>query len=101
MGNADGFRFFLDFVTQYEWLKADLEAVDRRRTPWVVAYWHNPFYCSNVAHNNSAWLMKDEYEALLVKHGVNLVVNGHVHAYERTHPIQGITYAVVGTGGNG
>jgi hypothetical protein len=31
---------------QYEWLKADLAAVDRDRTPWIVLMSHRPMYCS-------------------------------------------------------
>jgi hypothetical protein len=29
-----------------------------------------------------------ELEALLLRHGVDLVLSGHVHAYERTHPVR-------------
>eukprot|EP01050_Picozoa_sp_SAG11_P018395 SAG11_NODE_2771_length_2990_cov_2.518506_2_plen_311_part_00 len=31
---------------QYEWLQADLAAVDRDKTPWVVLMSHRPMYCS-------------------------------------------------------
>lgn len=31
---------------QFEWLQADLQAVDRARTPWVVLMSHRPMYCS-------------------------------------------------------
>lgn len=40
-------------------------------------------------------------------HRVNLVIAGHVHAYERSHPVfgnktvsDGVTYVVIGDGGN-
>ena len=32
---------------QAAWLAADLAAVNRTRTPWLVAVLHRPFYCSN------------------------------------------------------
>jgi hypothetical protein len=32
---------------QFEWLKKDLAAVDRSRTPFVVTMAHRPMYCSN------------------------------------------------------
>jgi hypothetical protein len=33
------------------------------------------------------------------RHGVQLYINGHDHNYERSKPIDGITYLVVGGGG--
>jgi hypothetical protein len=33
------------------------------------------------------------------RHGVQLYINGHDHNYERSKPINGITYLVVGGGG--
>lgn len=35
---------------QYAWLARDLAAVDRARTPWVIAVFHAPWYNSNYAH---------------------------------------------------
>ena len=36
---------------------------------------------------------------LLYEHGVEIVVNGHDHDYERTNPIDGTTYIVSGSAG--
>jgi hypothetical protein len=43
----------------------------------------------------------------MLRHHVNLVISGHVHAYERSRPVfgnatvsDGVTYVVVGDGGN-
>lgn len=52
--------------------------------------------------------MKAALEPLFFKHNVNIVICGHVHAYERTHPVyrdavdykNGITYIVVGDAAN-
>lgn len=52
--------------------------------------------------------MKAAIEPLLFKYNVNIVLCGHVHAYERTHPVyqdvtdykDGITYVVVGDAAN-
>jgi hypothetical protein len=36
---------------------------------------------------------------LFEQYGVDLVINGHAHDYERTIPINGVTYVVTGGGG--
>ena len=105
---------------QYDWASSDLDAVDREATPWVVALVHCPPYNSNSAHagESNTVTFKANMETLLYKHHVNMVINGHVHAYERTWPVvydiptcaavdsgddtvdDGIVYAVIGDGGN-
>ena len=45
---------------------------------------HAPFYNSNSAHALEAELMRLTYEPLLLKYGVDVVLSGHVHAYERS-----------------
>jgi len=72
---------------QYKWLKQDLEKVDRKVTPWIFAYWHTPWYCTNFAHLNEGNTMQQSLEDLFYQHKVDVVFNGHVHAYERTHGV--------------
>ena len=78
---------------QFKWFKEELEALARRRsaTPWLIVMMHCPFYSSNAAHHGErqAVLMRDMhgFEDLLHKHGAAVVISGHVHAYERTHPV--------------
>ena len=69
---------------QRKWLEDDLSKVDRAATPWLVVMMHAPFYNSNSAHALEAELMRLAYEPLLLKYGVDLVLSGHVHAYERS-----------------
>ncbi|XP_047311679.1 purple acid phosphatase 15-like [Impatiens glandulifera] len=92
---------------QYKWVKRDLEKVDRKRTPWLVASWHPPWYNSYKAHYREAECMKLAFEDLLYKHRVDLVVNGHVHAYERSNRVYnykldpcGPVHITIGDGGN-
>jgi predicted MPP superfamily phosphohydrolase len=92
----------------YEFASADLQAVNRKQTPWVFVAFHHPFYCSNAAHVDSNEFMKDEYEDLFNQYQVDIVLQGHVHAYERTYPTYNwnVTpgapvYVVNGHGGNG
>jgi hypothetical protein len=65
--------------------------------PWTVAVFHQPAYsCSFHASTpevDQAWV------PLFGPGGVDLVLNGHDHAYERFAPIDGVTYIVAGAGG--
>jgi len=99
--------FFWHELPQYIWLEADLAEVDRSVTPWIVAGFHTPWYCSNVRHNDSGDSMRQSYEDIFYKYGVDLVLMGHVHAYERTTPMynwavdsNGPVYIVNGVGGS-
>ncbi|KAJ9169762.1 hypothetical protein P3X46_017917 [Hevea brasiliensis] len=92
---------------QYKWLEIDLANVDRSRTPWLVAAWHPPWYSSYKAHYREAECMRVAMEELLYSYGVDIVFNGHVHAYERSNRVYNYTldpcgpvYITVGDGGN-
>lgn len=78
-------------------------------TPWVAVIFHNPWYNSNVAHmgETESVAFRDLWEADLYSRGVDLVASGHVHAYERSHPVFkgkldscGPVHIVIGDGGN-
>jgi len=68
-------------------LKADLAALDRTVTPWVIVQVHAPWYNSNTKHQGDGEDMRVAYEPLLIAAGVNAVFSGHVHAYERSTPV--------------
>lgn len=92
---------------QYRWLQADLAAMDRSVTPWLVAAMHKPWYCSNKHHLGSGDDIAAALEPLLWAHSADVVFQGHVHAYERTFRIHdyeldecGPVYITVGDGGN-
>ena len=94
---------------QRSWLEQDLSSVDRAATPWLIVMMHAPFYNSNSAHALEAELMRLTYEPLLLKYGVDVVLSGHVHAYERSHASGiydaqpnacGPVYLNLGDGGN-
>jgi len=76
-----------DLDDQYAWMVKDLANVDRTVTPWIVAMWHSPWYCSNTHHNASGESMRKAYEQAFYSGKVDLVINGHVHAYERSRPV--------------
>ncbi|XP_021894321.1 purple acid phosphatase 15-like isoform X2 [Carica papaya] len=92
---------------QYRWLERDLAKIDRKVTPWLVAAWHSPWYSTYKAHYREAECMRVAMEDLLYKNRVDIVFNGHVHAYERSNRVYnynldpcGPVYITVGDGGN-
>ncbi len=75
------------------WLKADLAANVRK---WVIAYWHHPPYTkgthdSDVTSGDDVMCMemREQILPILEQHGVDLVLNGHSHAYERSYMVHG------------
>ncbi|KEH42047.1 putative Acid phosphatase [Medicago truncatula] len=92
---------------QYKWLQSDLAKIDRKRTPWVIALVHAPWYNTNEAHEGEGEEMRQAMEELLYEARVDLVFSGHVHAYERFTRIYdnkadpcGPLYVTIGDGGN-
>jgi hypothetical protein len=89
---------------QLQWLEADL---DSHQTVCSMAYWHRPRFTSGLSHPSNPAL--GPIWDILYAHGVDIVLNGHVHLYERFAPqnpqgradTQGIREFVVGTGGGG
>ena len=81
---------------QAAWLEADLTANHR---PWTIVYFHRPPFSSG-DHGNDGNVQK-YFVPILVSHHVPLVLNGHEHDYERSKPIDGVTYVVSGGGGRG
>ncbi|HIG03235.1 MAG TPA: hypothetical protein EYQ53_02475 [Candidatus Poseidoniales archaeon] len=73
---------------QYTWLQNDLASVNREITPFVIVYGHKPMYSSNSYHGSEVEL-RDALESLYVTQGVDLVIAGHDHFYERTWPVSG------------
>lgn len=70
---------------QYQWLKNDLENVDRKKTPWVIAMSHRPMYSSQVSAYQK--YMRAAFEELFLENGVDAYLSGHIHWYERIWPI--------------
>ncbi|MBD3867991.1 MAG: metallophosphoesterase [Acidobacteria bacterium] len=78
------------------WLEQDLAA---STADWVVAYWHHPPY-SKGAHDSDLEIrmvqMRENVLPILEGYGVDLVLTGHSHAYERSYLIDG-HYGLSGT----
>ncbi|RPI51032.1 MAG: metallophosphoesterase [Acidobacteria bacterium] len=96
----DGIRFFaLDSNymdrTQLQWLEKELAASG---SDWKVMYFHHPIYSSGGRHGSDTAL-RDQLEPLFLKHGVDVVMAGHEHFYERLKPQKGIHYFISGGAG--
>jgi 3',5'-cyclic AMP phosphodiesterase CpdA len=78
---------------QWEWLDDELAASSSQ---WKIVALHHPPYSSG--HHGSTVGARATLEPILTRHHVDLVLAGHDHHYERTHPQQGITYVVSGGG---
>jgi acid phosphatase type 7 len=71
------------------WLKADLEANTNK---WLIAYWHQPPYTKG-SHNSDTEgdlrEMRENAVPILESYGVDLVLCGHSHVYERSYLLRG------------
>jgi acid phosphatase type 7 len=69
---------------QYQWLKQDLQ---QDHSLWKIVYFHHPPYTMGT-HNsdteNDLIQIREHITPLLEKYGVDLVLNGHSHNYERS-----------------
>jgi len=78
--------------TQYNWLQTDLQSANtpdaRTERPFIIVIGHKPMYSSNDYHGSEVEL-RAALETLYVENGVNLVIAGHDHFYERTWPVNG------------
>ena len=101
---------------QLDFIRADLNnAADNPRTDWLIVFLHHPMYTSEP--NPYSMDLRNILQPTFDLYGVDLVINGHKHAYERTNPItfngvitdnenclyddpDGQIYLTVGTGGH-
>ena len=87
-------------TAQDTWLRRTLSGLRTDPTvDFVVAQFHHCSYCTNAVHGSDGGV-RDRWAALFDEFSVDLVVNGHNHCYERTHPLRaGEVTAEVGNGG--
>ena len=70
------------------WLRQDLANTLQK---WVIAYWHHPPYSKGHDSDTDtiAIEMRSNIVPVLEEYGVDLVLLGHSHAYERSYLIDG------------
>jgi len=114
---------------QYNFVKSDLQSASQNpNIKWIIVYMHKQMYtspntCSSSSCSNTgseASNLRKTYHAMFDSNDVDVVLQGHVHNYQRTNPIsysgsstpkttttcstncndpKGEFFAVVGTGG--
>jgi hypothetical protein len=89
-------------AAQLAWLDADLASTSQ---PWRIAYFHRPPFNAGFRHGPSLDV-RDAFVPVFERHGVQLVISGHEHGYQRSVPIRQylaggppIVYVVTGGGG--
>lgn len=76
------------------WLEETLAKLQDKR--WLIFSHHEPMYTFS---NHGAWYeARETIQPLLEEYGVDLVLSGHNHCYERFE-VNGIPYIVTGGGG--
>ena len=76
---------------QNAFVKQDLDAASKNQNiDWIIVYFHKPMYsspssCSSCPGESS---LRDIYHPLFDQYGVDLVLEGHTHDYQRSFPIK-------------
>jgi hypothetical protein len=80
-----------DDPAQAAWLERSLATADE---PWRIVVLHHPPYSAGYHGSNDA--VRAAFVPLFERYGVQLVLSGHDHDYQRSVPINGVTYVVTG-----
>lgn len=80
-----------DDPAQLAFLDETLAASDAR---WKIVAIHHPPY--SAGYQGSDLDVREAFTPILERHGVQLVLSGHEHDYQRSEPIRGVTYVVSG-----
>ena len=75
--------------TQFTWIKNDLAANTQK---WTICYWHHPPYTKS-SHNSDTEAelinMRTKFIKALEVRGVDMIICGHAHGYERGYLMKG------------
>ncbi|MCB9853919.1 MAG: metallophosphoesterase [Phycisphaerales bacterium] len=92
-------------TTVAKWLRQVLTDCDAK---WRIVYFHQPFYTGSAHSAEGSAYVKEAFLDVFDAAGVDLVLCGHNHLYERTAPMRqdkivepgkGIVYVTTGAGG--
>ena len=98
-----------DNAAQIAWCKQDIQNTNQ---DWIVAFYHHPSYTKG-SHDSdlesNSINMRNNFMPILEENGVDLVLSGHSHSYERSYFLNGhydksetfnMNTHTVGTNGN-
>lgn len=72
---------------QFDFVKHDLMKTNTNPSiDWIIVYYHQPMYTSKTNHEGLE-SFRDLYHSLFTKYGVDLVLQGHIHNYQRSYPL--------------
>ncbi|WP_149244057.1 metallophosphoesterase [Dyadobacter sp. 32] len=83
-------RLYDTLGRQVQWIKADLAANQNKE--WVIAYWHHaPFSqgSRNSETDPEMTAIRENFIRILERYGVDLIICGHSHIYERSRLMGG------------
>lgn len=74
-----------------QWLINDLTT---NTLPWVIVYFHQPPYTDGSHHSDDLWelymaAMRNNYTPVFEQYGVDIVLCGHSHVFERSYLLKG------------
>ena len=87
-------------VDQYNWLQAELSRPETQRAAFRIVCFHKPPYVNvwNGGGYTGEAFVRNDWVPLFTQQHVDLVVSGHMHAYQRGAS-NGVMYVVSGGGG--
>ena len=84
---------FQGWPLQRTWLQQDIAALTNN-TKWVIAFWHASPYSQGSHNSDNFWenmvTARQQFIPLLEQAGVDLVLCGHSHNYERSFMVKGL-----------
>ena len=87
--NGNSTKMYDTTGAQCVWLKNDLAANTKK---WTIVYFHHPPY-TKTSHNSDTesdlMAIKERFIRILERYGVDVVLNGHAHGYERSYLLKG------------
>lgn len=73
---------------QYKFVLNDLKkAAKNPNINWIVVFYHQVAYTSP-SYLKSIPAIRDTYHPIFQKYGVDLILQGHIHNYQRSYPIE-------------
>jgi hypothetical protein len=87
-------------IEQYNWLQAELSRPETQQAAFRIVCFHRPPYVNlwnGGGYTGEGWVEND-WVPLFTRKNVDLVIGGHMHAYQRGLT-NGVMYVVTGGGG--